>query len=253
MSKMPLWLVVGSEGGIGSAVIDALPQGHRCIGLDIISSLKPEGTFQLSKICRRTVDVTKPGDVARALRDIPRGSISTCVFAAALGPAHPDPEMCVRVNVMGVLQSLQEVLNKVRVGASMIFFGSPAGLRFVPSSMDVQWFERIRNDLCLNYCDLPQQPSYALSKWAIGCLALSPPEWIHSRRFRIICVVPGPTAGRMADEMRHHCPDSYYKLIGSANSRLSSPESVARVVVAASNWRNQNPFILLMQEAVPYV
>ncbi len=128
-------LVTGASGGIGTALIRRLAEeGHRVIAIS-------RGGFEMGDVVSIRADVTREGDVLRAMDEIRRSTGGLDAVACLAG--HGDPNVwrkglgelspmdfldVFNVDVVGTFMVVKHALDLMRPGSSIVLVSSSAAL-----------------------------------------------------------------------------------------------------------------------------
>lgn len=223
-------LVAGCFSGMGAAAAVILKDlGAHVTGFDI---RMPES--QLDEF--REVDLKDEGAIARAVGEAAsQGPIDNVFYCAGLGPVHP-PLDVMRVNFLGLRDTVEACIPHMPRGGSIATISSGAGVGYLVAMGDVLEFLAIedRTEACRwieSRSKAPDWNAYVFSKQCIIVytarqgVTLAPDNGV-----RINCISPGPTATPMMPDFVATAGEKYMARYPRPVAGDATPEQQAWIL-----------------------
>ena len=235
--------LTGGATGIGAAVAARLKRNnHEVTAFDIT---KPEANVDHWI----QTDLSDADSVRAAVKQA-SGRFDALINNAGLPPRDGLEETILRVNYFGLKLFLDEMLDKLQPGASIVSTASRAG---------AQWRENldeVKALLALNPSELPTfikdrkiDPvrAYNLSKEAVIVMTMSLTESMLARNFRINSVSPAAVSTGILQDFATAFGDKVAKNIARVG-RAGEPAEIAEVIVflvsSDSHWINGQDLVI---------
>lgn len=228
-STLPLSIVTGAGGGIGSAIVRALRHaGHRVIAVDRDAELLASTFADDSMVVATGLDVTDSAAVESLIGNVARehGAIHSLVNAAGIYldgalelMSEADVDLIFAVNVKGTLFPCQAV------AAHMKEQGRGCIINVSSIAADLS---------------SPSNGLYGATKGAVNSLTRGLAISLAPSGIRVNAIAPGPVATPMADAALRDPEYARMMLSRIALHRLGQPHDVASAVAFlvsdAANW-----------------
>ena len=235
--------LTGGATGIGAAVAARFKQdGHEVTAFDIT---KPEANVDYWI----PTDLSRPESIRDALKQT-GGRFDALINNAGLPPRDGLEETILRVNFFGLKHFLDEMLDKLQPGASIVSTASRAG------AMWKENLDEVKALIALDPKDLPTfianrkiDPvrAYNLSKEAVIVMSMSLTESMLARNFRINSVSPAAVSTGILQDFAAAFGDKVSKNIARVG-RAGDPAEIAEVIAfLASNdsrWINGQDIVI---------
>ena len=191
-------MVTGAASGIGRQTTEfLLAAGANVIALDRnASDLKVEQFI--------SVDFTQPETITAAAKQI-NGEIDVLLNIAGV-PGTVDPEIVMRVNVLGLRLLTDLLIDRIRNGGSVTHVASIAGAQWAAHLDEVQRL-LATPDYATGVAWLKDHPmdgkrAYDFSKECVVVMAKQQGQWLRERGVRVNTVSPGPVQTPLLKDFR---------------------------------------------------
>ena len=230
-------VVTGAASGIGRQAVEfLLADGAKVIALDRNSSdLKVEQFI--------AVDFTQPETIAAAVKKID-GEIDVLLNIAGV-PGTLDPEVVMRVNVLGLRLLTDLLIDRIRRGGSVTHVASIAGAQWAAHLDEVQRL-LATPDYETGVAWVKDHPmdgkrAYDFSKECVVVMAKQQGHWLRERGVRVNTVSPGPVQTPILKDFRESV-GPLLDLVTRETGRDATATDIARVILFLSDpsleWLN---------------
>ncbi|GDX34742.1 3-alpha-hydroxysteroid dehydrogenase [Actinomycetes bacterium] len=230
-------VVTGAASGIGRQTTELLlAAGANVIALDRNpSDLKVEQFI--------SVDFTQPETITAAAKQI-NGEIDVLLNIAGV-PGTVDPEIVVRVNVLGLRMLTDSLIDRIRSGGSVTHVASIAGAQWAAHLDEVQRL-LATPDYATGVAWLKDHPmdgkrAYDFSKECVVVMAKQQGHWLRERGVRVNTVSPGPVQTPILKDFRESV-GPLLDLVTRETGRDATAIDIARVILFLSDpsleWLN---------------
>lgn len=230
-------VVTGAASGIGRQTTEfLLAAGAQVIALDRnASDLKVKQFI--------SVDFTQPETITAAAKQI-NGEIDVLLSIAGV-PGTVDPEIVVRVNVLGLRMLTDSLIDRIRSGGSVTHVASIAGAQWAAHLDEVQRL-LATPDYETGVAWLKDHPmdgkrAYDFSKECVVVMAKQQGHWLRERGVRVNTVSPGPVQTPILKDFRESV-GPLLDLVTRETGRDATAIDIARVILFLSDpsleWLN---------------
>jgi len=230
-------VVTGAASGIGRQAAEfLLADGAKVIALDRNpSDLKVEQFI--------AVDFTQPETIAAAVKKID-GEIDVLLNIAGV-PGTLDPEVVMRVNVLGLRMLTDLLIDRIRRGGSVTHVASIAGAQWAAHLDEVQRL-LATPDYETGVAWVKDHPmdgkrAYDFSKECVVVMAKQQGHWLRERGVRVNTVSPGPVQTPILKDFRESV-GPLLDLVTRETGRDATATDIARVILFLSDptieWLN---------------
>ena len=230
-------MVTGAASGIGRQTTEfLLAAGANVIALDRnASDLKVEQFI--------SVDFTQPETITAAAKQI-NGEIDVLLNIAGV-PGTVDPEIVMRVNVLGLRLLTDLLIDRIRNGGSVTHVASIAGAQWAAHLDEVQRL-LATPDYATGVAWLKDHPmdgkrAYDFSKECVVVMAKQQGQWLRERGVRVNTVSPGPVQTPILQDFRESV-GPLLDLVTRETGRDATAIDIARVILFLSDptleWLN---------------
>ena len=230
-------MVTGAASGIGRQTTEfLLAAGANVIALDRnASDLKVEQFI--------SVDFTQPETITAAAKQI-NGEIDVLLNIAGV-PGTVDPEIVMRVNVLGLRLLTDLLIDRIRNGGSVTHVASIAGAQWAAHLDEVQRL-LATPDYATGVAWLKDHPmdgkrAYDFSKECVVVMAKQQGHWLRERGVRVNTVSPGPVQTPILKDFRESV-GPLLDLVTRETGRDATATDIARVILFLSDpsleWLN---------------
>ena len=230
-------VVTGAASGIGRQVAEfLLADGAKVIALDRNPSDLKVGQFI-------AVDFTQPETIAAAVKKID-GEIDVLLNIAGV-PGTLDPEVVMRVNVLGLRLLTDLLIDRIRRGGSVTHVASIAGAQWAAHLDEVQRL-LATPDYETGVAWVKDHPmdgkrAYDFSKECVVVMAKQQGHWLRERGVRVNTVSPGPVQTPILKDFRESV-GPLLDLVTRETGRDATATDIARVILFLSDpsleWLN---------------
>ncbi len=230
-------VVTGAASGIGRQTTEfLLAAGANVIALD-------RNTPDLKVEQFVSVDFTKPETIDAAANSID-GEIDVLLNIAGV-PGTVDPEIVMRVNVLGLRMLTELLIDQIRRGGSVTHVASIAGAQWAAHLDEVQRLlatpdyeggvEWLRDH------PMDSKRAYDFSKECVVVMAKQQGKWLRERGVRVNTVSPGPVQTPILKDFRESI-GPLLDLVTRETGRNATATDIARVILFLSDptleWLN---------------
>ncbi len=230
-------VVTGAASGIGRQTTEfLLAAGAQVIALD-------RNTPDLKVEQFVSVDFTKPETIDAAANSID-GEIDVVLNIAGV-PGTVDPEIVMRVNVLGLRMLTELLIDQIRRGGSVTHVASIAGAQWAAHLDEVQRLlatpdyeggvEWLRDH------PMDSKRAYDFSKECVVVMAKQQGKWLRERGVRVNTVSPGPVQTPILKDFRESI-GPLLDLVTRETGRNATATDIARVILFLSDptleWLN---------------
>ena len=230
-------VVTGAASGIGRQTTEfLLAAGAQVIALD-------RNTPDLKVEQFVSVDFTKPETIDAAANSID-GEIDVLLNIAGV-PGTVDPEIVMRVNVLGLRMLTELLIDQIRRGGSVTHVASIAGAQWAAHLDEVQRLlatpdyeggvEWLRDH------PMDSKRAYDFSKECVVVMAKQQGKWLRERGVRVNTVSPGPVQTPILKDFRESI-GPLLDLVTRETGRNATAMDIARVILFLSDptleWLN---------------
>ena len=230
-------VVTGAASGIGRQTTEfLLAAGAQVIALD-------RNTPDLKVEQFVSVDFTKPETIDAAANSID-GEIDVLLNIAGV-PGTVDPEIVMRVNVLGLRMLTELLIDQIRRGGSVTHVASIAGAQWAAHLDEVQRLlatpdyeggvEWLRDH------PMDSKRAYDFSKECVVVMAKQQGKWLRERGVRVNTVSPGPVQTPILKDFRESI-GPLLDLVTRETGRNATATDIARVILFLSDptleWLN---------------
>ena len=230
-------MVTGAASGIGRQTTEfLLAAGANVIALDRnASDLKVEQFI--------SVDFTQPETITAAAKQI-NGEIDVLLNIAGV-PGTLDPEVVMRVNVLGLRMLTDLLIDRIRRGGSVTHVASIAGAQWAAHLDEVQRL-LATPDYETGVAWVKDHPmdgkrAYDFSKECVVVMAKQQGHWLRERGVRVNTVSPGPVQTPILKAFRESV-GPLLDLVTRETGRDATATDIARVILFLSDpsleWLN---------------
>ena len=230
-------VVTGAASGIGRQAAEfLLADGVKVIALDRNpSDLKVEQFI--------SVDFTQPETIEAAVKKID-GEIDVLLNIAGV-PGKLDPEVVMRVNVLGLRMLTDLLIDRIRRGGSVTHVASIAGAQWAAHLDEVQRL-LATPDYGTGVAWVKDHPmdgkrAYDFSKECVVVMAKQQGHWLRERGVRVNTVSPGPVQTPILKDFRESV-GPLLDLVTRETGRDATATDIARVILFLSDpsleWLN---------------
>ena len=230
-------MVTGAASGIGRQTTEfLLAAGAKVIALDRnASDLKVEQFI--------SVDFTQPETITAAAKQI-NGEIDVLLNIAGV-PGTVDPEIVMRVNVLGLRMLTDLLIDRIRRGGSVTHVASIAGAQWAAHLDEVQRL-LATPDYETGVAWVKDHPmdgkrAYDFSKECVVVMAKQQGHWLRERGVRVNTVSPGPVQTPILKDFRESV-GPLLDLVTRETGRDATAIDIARVILFLSDpsleWLN---------------
>jgi len=230
-------VVTGAASGIGRQTTEfLLAEGAKVIALDRNpSDLKVEQFI--------SVDFTQPKTITAAAKEID-GEIDVLLNIAGV-PGTVDPQVVMRVNVLGLRMLSQLLIDRIRQGGSITHVASIAGAQWAANLDEVKrLLETPDYESGVDWIkDHPMdgKRAYNFSKECVVVMAKQQGQWLRERGVRVNTVSPGPVQTPILKDFRESV-GPLLDLVTRETGRNATASDIARVILFLSDptleWLN---------------
>lgn len=230
-------VVTGAASGIGRQTTEfLLGDGAKVIALDRNSSdLKVEQFI--------AVDFTQPETIAAAAKKID-GEIDVLLNIAGV-PGTVDPEVVMRVNVLGLRMLTDLLIDRIRRGGSVTHVASIAGAQWAAHLDEVQRLlatpDYESGVAWVKDHPMDSKRAYDFSKECVVVMAKQQGHWLRERGVRVNTVSPGPVQTPILKDFRESI-GPLLDLVTRETGRNATATDIARVILFLSDptleWLN---------------
>jgi NAD(P)-dependent dehydrogenase (short-subunit alcohol dehydrogenase family) len=230
-------VVTGAASGIGRQTTEfLLADGAKVIALDRNSSeLKVEQFI--------AVDFTQPETIAAAAKKID-GEIDVLLNIAGV-PGTVDPEVVMRVNVLGLRMLTDLLIDRIRRGGSVTHVASIAGAQWAAHLDEVQRLlatpDYETGVAWVRDHPMDSKRAYDFSKECVVVMAKQQGHWLRERGVRVNTVSPGPVQTPILKDFRESI-GPLLDLVTRETGRNATATDIARVILFLSDptleWLN---------------
>lgn len=230
-------VVTGAASGIGRQTTEfLLGDGAKVIALDRNSSdLKVEQFI--------AVDFTQPETIAAAAKKID-GEIDVLLNIAGV-PGTVDPEVVMRVNVLGLRMLTDLLIDRIRRGGSVTHVASIAGAQWAAHLDEVQRLlatpDYESGVAWVKDHPMDSKRAYDFSKECVVFMAKQQGHWLRERGVRVNTVSPGPVQTPILKDFRESI-GPLLDLVTRETGRNATATDIARVILFLSDptleWLN---------------
>lgn len=230
-------VVTGAASGIGRQTTEfLLGDGAKVIALDRNSSdLKVEQFI--------AVDFTQPETIAAAAKKID-GEIDVLLNIAGV-PGTVDPEVVMRVNVLGLRMLTDLLIDRIRRGGSVTHVASIAGAQWAAHLDEVQRLlatpDYETGVAWVKDHPMDSKRAYDFSKECVVVMAKQQGHWLRERGVRVNTVSPGPVQTPILKDFRESI-GPLLDLVTRETGRNATATDIARVILFLSDptleWLN---------------
>jgi NAD(P)-dependent dehydrogenase (short-subunit alcohol dehydrogenase family) len=230
-------VVTGAASGIGRQTTEfLLADGAKVIALDRNSSeLKVEQFI--------AVDFTQPETIAAAAKKID-GEIDVLLNIAGV-PGTVDPEVVMRVNVLGLRMLTDLLIDRIRRGGSVTHVASIAGAQWAAHLDEVQRLlatpDYETGVAWVKDHPMDSKRAYDFSKECVVVMAKQQGHWLRERGVRVNTVSPGPVQTPILKDFRESI-GPLLDLVTRETGRNATATDIARVILFLSDptleWLN---------------
>ena len=230
-------VVTGAASGIGRQAAEfLLADGAKVIALDRNSS-----DLQVEQFI--AVDFTQPETIAAAVKKID-GEIDVLLNIAGV-PGTLDPEVVMRVNVLGLRMLTDLLIDRIRRGGSVTHVASIAGAQWAAHLDEVQRL-LATPDYETGVAWVKDHPmdgkrAYDFSKECVVVMAKQQGHWLRERGVRVNTVSPGPVQTPILKDFRESV-GPLLDLVTRETGRDATATDIARVILFLSDpsleWLN---------------
>lgn len=230
-------VVTGAASGIGRQTTEfLLGAGAQVIALD-----RNPTDFNVEQFIE--VDFTKPETIDAAAKRID-GEIDALLNIAGV-PGTADPELVIRVNVLGLRMLTDLLIDRVCRGGSITHVASIAGAQWATHLDQVQRLLATPNYEAgvewLRDAPMDGKRAYEFSKECVIVLAKQQGRWLRERGVRVNTVSPGPVQTPILKDFRESV-GPVLDLVERETGRNATPADIARVILFLSDptleWLN---------------
>ena len=230
-------VVTGAASGIGRQTTEfLLAAGANVIALDRnASDLKVEQFI--------SVDFTQPETITAAAKQI-NSEIDVLLNIAGV-PGTVDPEIVMRVNVLGLRLLTDLLIDRIRNGGSVTHVASIAGAQWAAHLDEVQRL-LATPDYATGVAWLKDHPmdgkrAYDFSKECVVVMAKQQGQWLRERGVRVNTVSPGPVQTPILKDFRESV-GPLLDLVTRETGRDATAIDIAQVILFLSDptleWLN---------------
>ena len=230
-------VVTGAASGIGRQTTEfLLAAGAKVIALDRnASDIKVQQFI--------SVDFTKPEMIVAAAKQID-GEIDILLNIAGV-PGTVDPEIVMRVNVLGLRMLTDLLIDQIRSGGSITHVASIAGAQWAAHLDEVQRLLATPDYETglewLNDHPMDSKRAYDFSKECVVVLAKQQGKWLRERGVRVNTVSPGPVQTPILQDFRDSI-GPLLDLVTRETGRNATAKDIARMILFLSSptleWLN---------------
>lgn len=230
-------VVTGAASGIGRQTTEfLLAAGAKVIALDRNApDLKVEQFV--------SVDFTKPETIDAAAKNID-GEVDVLLNIAGV-PGTVDPEIVMRVNVLGLRMLTELLIDRIRRGGSITHVASIAGAQWAAHLDEVQRFLATPDYATglewLGDHKMDSKRAYDFSKECVVVMAKQQGKWLRERGVRVNTVSPGPVQTPILKDFRESI-GPLLDLVTRETGRNATATDIARVILFLSDptleWLN---------------
>lgn len=230
-------VVTGAASGIGRQTTEfLLAAGAQVIALDRNpSDLKVDQFI--------SVDLTEPATIDAAAKKID-GEIDVLLNIAGV-PGTVDPEVVMRVNVLGLRMLTNLLIDRIRSGGSVTHVASIAGAQWAAHLDEVQRLLATPDYAAgidwLSDHPMDSKRAYDFSKECVVVLAKQQGKWLRERGVRVNTVSPGPVQTPILKDFRESV-GPLLDLVTRETGRNANASDIARVILFLSDptleWLN---------------
>ena len=235
--------LTGGATGIGAAVAARFKEdGHEVTAFDIT---KPQANIDHWI----PTDFSRPDSIHAALKQT-EGQFDALINNAGLPPRDGLEETILRVNFFGLKNFLDEMLDKLQPGASIVSTASRAGAMWRENLDEVKALIALDpSELATFIADRKIDPvrAYNLSKEAVIVMTMSLTESLLARNLRINTVSPAAVSTGILQDFATAFGDKVAKNIARVG-RAGDPAEIAEVIVflasSHSRWINGQDLVI---------
>ena len=230
-------VVTGAASGIGRQAAEfLLADGAKVIALD-----RNPSDLQVEQFI--AVDFTQPETIAAAVKKID-GEIDVLLNIAGV-PGTLDPEVVMRVNVLGLRMFTDLLIDRIRRGGSVTHVASIAGAQWAAHLDEVQRL-LATPDYETGVAWVKDHPmdgkrAYDFSKECVVVMAKQQGHWLRERGVRVNTVSPGPVQTPILKDFRVSV-GPLLDLVTRETGRDATATDIARVILFLSDpsleWLN---------------
>jgi len=230
-------VVTGAASGIGQQTTEfLLAAGAKVIALD--------RNAPKSKVDQYiSIDFTKPESITTAVKEI-EGEIDVLLNIAGV-PGTVDPDVVMRVNVLGLRMLTELLINRIRLGGSITHVASIAGAQWASNLDEVKrLLETPDYESGVDWVkDHPMdgKRAYDFSKECVVVMAKQQGQWLRERGIRVNTVSPGPVQTPILKDFRESV-GPLLDLVTRETGRDATASDIARVILFLSDptleWLN---------------
>ena len=230
-------VVTGAASGIGRQTTEFL----LAAGANVIALDRNPSDLKVAQFI--SVNFTQPETISKAVEQIDT-EIDVLLNIAGV-PGTVDPEVVIRVNVLGLRMLTQLLIERIRRGGSVTHVASIAGAQWAANLDEVQRLLATPDyDSGVDWVrDHPMNSkrAYDFSKECVIVLAKQQGMWLRERGVRVNTVSPGPVETPILQDFRDSV-GPIIDLVTRETGRNATATDIARVILFLSDptleWLN---------------